>query len=916
MTIQSFAVSTLNNTNISPSRLNDIPHILFETWVDRFPESVAVTGGSGMLTYVELDQRANQIAHALRSAGVQKGHVVASFLERGPDLVCALLGILKSGAAFVALDPKTPNEALARLFASVDCPFILSRRTLASSLPTTSAQFLSLDDPTWLFYQPMSRLMPLASPDDPACILFTSGSLGHPKAVQYLHRNLAVRFSNTMYVSGFDQYSVFAQSSPITSIDAIDEILLPLVTGGCTAILPYETVTHPHQLIASLSDFKVTHILLVPSLLRVILSAEENMDQKLAALKTWMIGGEPLTAALTRQFYKQLPKAVLINFYGLTEGDATCHVTSPVFQYDTSVPIGNPVQGTHVYLLDESLKPVPAGKPGEICLAGEGLFHKYLNCPELNAERWVSNPFISDNPNARLFRTGDLGRLRADGQIEYLGRRDRMVKVRGFRVELGEVETALSHHPSVDQCVAVAKQPGGSGRSSLHHQTYIVLYAVLKSGEDVLARNLRDFLKDRLPDHAIPTMIFIRDSLPLSPNGKVDVPALLRLDPIERESCENYVPPRDAVELQLTQIWEKLLNFSPIGVEDSFFEIGGDSLAAIDLMLTIEKEFQCRLPITALIQSPTIAALADVIRGEGKTVSLDSLVPLRVQGSRPPLFCIHADGSVFIYRRFADYLDPSIPIYGLQAHGLANPNHQPYKHIDEMAAHYIREIQTVQPHGPYHLCAFSAGGLIIFEMARRLQALGEEVAFVGLLDAYGLDYPEYLPAKNLADYKISVHLNTLRLHGWKDQIRYLFGRVQHRVTWVSSGQFARLLLKLGLPMPRKIRYEYIARLIDRAAQIYPRGRMYTGKTVLFHALTQPEGIKSDRTLGWGELVTGGLSIVDVAGTHNSIMMHEPHVAELVHKIDRHLSQLHSQFTVETSSNEKFPQADSTILGVY
>ena len=893
MSMQSFAAS-LPNTTISPIRLAGIPHILFETWADRFPESTAVTGKNGNLTYLEVEERANQIAHALRCAGVERGDMVALFLERGPELVCGLLGVLKAGAAFVALDPKTPGEVLARMFASVECRFLVSRRALTDNLPVTSASVFSIDDPTWLACQTTTRPVPAAGPDDPACVLFTSGSSGKPKAVLYLHRNLATRFASTLQVSGFDQFAVFAQSSPITSIDAIDEVILPLVSGGATAILPYETVTNPHRLIDCLSTQSVTHILLVPSLLRVILSAGEDLDVKLGCLRTWMVGGEPLTAELTYQFYKQLPRAVLINYYGLTEGDGTFYVTSPACQYDKNVPIGRPAPDTKVYLLDESLNPVAQGASGEICLAGEGLSHKYLNCPELNHERWVPNPFASEDSYPRLFRSGDMGRLRLDSQIEYLGRRDRTVKVRGFRVELGEVEVALSQHPAVEQCAAVAKQPLPSRSSLLKHQSYVVAYAVLKPGEKASPQNLRDFLKDRLPDHAIPSMLFFRDSFPLSPNGKIDFHVLSQLDPVEREICETYVPPRDAVELRLSQIWEALLNVYPIGVEDSFFDLGGDSLSAIDLMLTVEKEFQCRLPITALIQSPTIAALATLLRQDGKAISLGCLVPIRARGSRPPLFCIHADGSVFIYRRFAEYLHPEVPIYGLQAHGLADPKQEPYTCVEEMAAHYIREIRIVQPQGPFHLCAFSAGGLIIFEMARQLQAEGEQVAFLGLLDAYGPDYPRHLSTTNLANYKLSVHLNTLRLHGIQGQVGYLLKRAQHRGHLILSNALADVLPRLPLPMPRKIRYEYIARLIDRAAALYSRSNTYSGHATLFHALTQPEGIQPDRTLGWGGMVAGDLKIVEVTGTHNSIMAHEPHVAELVRKIDELLSQLHNR----------------------
>ena len=890
----SFAESLQDMTTLSPIRSRGTSITSFEAWVDRSPGSIAVSEGSTSLTYLQVEQRANQIAHGLRSAGVQKGDLVALFLERGTDLVCALLGILKAGAAFVALDPKMPKEALSLILSSVDCRFILSRVGLEQGLPETSAKRFFLDDQDWLAFQPVSRIPSLADPADPACVLFTSGSAGRSKAVLYLHQNLAARFSNTYQVSRFNPMGVFAQTSPVTSIDAIDEILLPLVSGGRTVILPYDTVTNPHRLINSLSAHKVTHILLVPSLLRVILAVEEDLETKLASLEICMIGGESLTGELTHQFYAQLPRAVLINFYGLTEGDATSYVTSSLSQYDSGVPIGGPIQDTKIYLLDEQLNIVSEGTPGEICLAGPGLFHEYLGCPELNTERWVLNPFESDGSYARLFRTGDMGRLRPDGQIEYLGRRDRMVKVRGFRVELGAVETALSRHPVVDHCVAIAKRPAGKSDSSADHQTFILVYAVLKNGKKATPQELRDFLKDYLPAHALPARIFLLDSLPLSPNGKVDVQALLKFDSMKRELYENHMPPRDSVELRLAQIWEKLLNVHPIGVTDSFFDVGGDSLAAIDLMLIIEKEFQIRLPITVLIQSPTIAGLAEVLRADVKAGTLDSLVPIRVQGSRPPLFCIHADGSVFIYRQFAEYLDPRIPIYGLQAHGLANPNDQPFRHVDEMAAHYIRQIRTVQPRGPYHLCAFSAGGLITFEMARQLQALGEQVAFVGLLDAYGPDYPEYLPAKR-ANYKISVHWNTLRLHGISGQSRYIWGRVQHGVFSLLSGLSADFLLKLRLPMPRRIRYEYIADLIERAAQLYPRGRTFAGEITLFRALSQPKGIKPERSLGWASLTTGDLKIVDVVGTHNSIMRHEPHMAELVQKINRHLSQLHSRF---------------------
>lgn len=888
--MQTYLVSTTQQNILRLSA--GLPHTMFEAYADRFPEAPGLLDDDVALTYAQLEQRSNRIAHALSASGVQKGDLVAVGLERGPDLVCSILGILKAGAAFAPIDPWAPAESLARILSTVDCAFLLTRADLAPGLPASAARTLLLDDPAWLADQPDSRPLLRVDRDDPACVLFTSGSSGQPKAVLYLHRNLTSRLLNSVEIAGLDRTAVFAQTSPLTSIDAMDEMLLPLVSGGSLAILPYETVTDPHRLIDVLSARQVTHILLVPSLLRVILSAGEDLLERLGALKTWIIGGEPLTAALTREFYDALPQAVLINYYGLTEGDACYHVTSPDYQYMTLVPIGRPVRNARVYLLDEHLSPVPAGKAGEICIAGDGLSHCYVNCPELNAERWTANPFETDPAYARLFRTGDMGRYRYDGEIEFLGRRDRMVKVRGFRVELGEVEAVLAQHPAVRHCAVTAKHPSEEGQGSLAEKTYLVAYVTLEPGQQASEEELREFLRSRLPEFAVPSRVLLLESMPLTPNGKVDVLALPEPEAVFSLSQRKHLAPRDALEQTLARLWEKFLQRHPIGVTDNFFELGGDSLTAIALMLAIEKELNCSLPIVVLFQAPTIARLAEVIRGHGSPALRDCLVPLRTEGSRPPLFCIHADGSVFIYRHFSKYLDPDIPIYGLQAHGLANPKDEPYTRIEEMAAHYLGEIRHVQPRGPYYFCAFLAGGLIIFEMARQLRAQGETVAFLGMLDAYGPGYPERLESKNVAGYKIGVHWSTMRLLGLGGQLNYLWHRARHRIGLALSRLLAKMFKKLKLPLPGRVRYEYIADLIDQAALHYPKGRTYPGEVTIFRAATQPDGIKPDPSLGWAQLALGNLKILDVPGTHNSVMMHEPHVAHLVRQINACLDRLH------------------------
>ncbi len=863
-------------------------HHLFETWASQSPESVAVVFGNESITYGALDKRADRIAWTLRQRGVRPGIIVGLFLERGIELVIAQLGVLKAGGAFAALDPQFPKDALHRIFETVQIPFIVTRSENLSSLPGVKAATMVLDGQTLLAHQPEKRLEPSARPDDPVFLLFTSGSTGLPKAVLHTHRNIVARFFNIREVGKLQACAVFAQASPISSIDSVDEILVPLSFGAQTVIIPYEIVTEPRQLVDTLAARGVTHILLVPSLLRVILSADAEVGSKLAALKTWMVGGEALSGALARLFYEKMPRSVLINFYGLTEGDATAYIVPGDGEYPANMPVGRPGQNTKVYLLDEYLNPVPAGMVGEIYLSGQGLFREYLNRLELNAERWIENPFCQHPAYRRIFRSGDLGRYLPGGEIEYVGRRDRMVKVRGFRVELGEVEAVLLRHPAVREVVVSARAVKTNG-SGFAPQQRLIAHVVLHPGKEATPFDLLSYARDNLADFAVPSTIIPLEKFPLLPSGKVDMKNLP--DPWEGERGADmaFVAPRNPVEAQLASLWAELLQRHPVGIDDNFFDIGGDSLAAIDLMLRIEKKFQKHLPISALMQAPTVAALAEMLTKE-QPQKWSSLVPIRPGGPRPPLFCVHADGGVLFYYAFARYMTREVPIYGLQARGLLGTHDAPLSSVEAMAEHYVNEIRTIQAVGPYHLCAFSAGGLVIYEMARQLRALGEEVAFVGLLDAYGPNYPVLLPGRAMIYYKLSVHLNTLRLHGFWGQVGYLMRRARKRLGIVFTNMSGSILTALRLPLPHLVRYNYIARIIDQASGNYYTGQAYDGDIVLFKASTQPVGIEPDPYLGWGSMVKGQLKIIDVPGTHNSIMK-EPHLLELVHALEAHLESI-------------------------
>jgi thioesterase domain-containing protein/acyl carrier protein len=392
-------------------------------------------------------------------------------------------------------------------------------------------------------------------------------------------------------------------------------------------------------------------------------------------------------------------------------------------------------------------------------------------------------------------------------------------------------------------------------------------------------------LTERLPDFSLPQAIVQVDQFPLSPNGKVDVKALPNPVEIRRQDQESLVAPRDAVEAELVSLWEKLLQVKPIGVDENFFDLGGDSLAAIDLVLSIEKVFQRSLPISVLLEHPTISKLAEILRGDASTQKWSSLVPIHPMGSLPPLFCIHADGGVMFYYEFARRMDKERPIYGIQARGLSGED-RPHTNVPQMASDYIAEMRTVQPHGPYHFCAFSLGGVAILEMARQLRETGEQVNFVGLLDAYGPGYPQILEDKNLVDYKMSIHMSNLRMHNWRGKIKYLYYRIEYRLEKIETALLGSLFKTLRIPLPQTIRYNYVANNLNTIVDNY-HPQFCPGDVTLFRASTQPENIVADPLLGWKDYVSKDVKIIEIPGTHNS-MIKDPHLSILVRAIESEL----------------------------
>jgi amino acid adenylation domain-containing protein len=741
---------------------------LFEAQVERTPDAIAVLCENQQLTYRELNRRANQLAHHLRKLGVGPDVRVGICIERSLEMVVGLLGVLKAGGAYVPLDPEYPRERLVFMLEDSHAAVLLTQKRLQESLfedrrskpvPSPSpllriesaegmedgkdsdprfsilggSQNIVCLDTGWHTITQESEQDPMSevTAENLAYVIYTSGSTGQPKGVMIPHRaicNHMFWMQERFPLSADDRV---VQKTPFSFDASVWEFYAPLMAGVPLVMARPGGHRDSAYLVSLIAAQKITVLQLVPSLLQMILE-EEEVDQ-CRCLRRVFCGGEALPIELQEHFFGRMG-AELCNLYGPTEAsiDATfwpCRREAN----EKSVPIGRPVANTEVHVLDGHLQPVPLGVPGELYIGGQGLARGYWNRAELTAEKFLPDPF-SAQQGARLYRTGDLVRYRPDGSIEFLGRIDHQVKMRGFRIELGEIESVLSRHPAVANALVMVREDAPGDQR-------LVAY-IIPDHRAAEEEELRTFLKAQLPDYMVPSALLPLETFPLTPNGKVDRRALPMPGSIRTERETSYAAPRDTLEIQLASIWQKVLGRERIGIKDNFFDVGGHSLLAVRLLAQIEKMAGKKLPLATLFQAPTIEQLAKILRQEEWKAPWSSLVAIQPLGSKPPFFCVHAAaGNVLFYSDLARHLGSDQPFYGLQAQGL-DGDEDPYNRVEEMASHYIDEIRTVQPKGPYLLGGLSFGGVLAYEMAQQLRAQGEKVGLLVLFDTYGPDYPK------------------------------------------------------------------------------------------------------------------------------------------------------------------------------
>jgi amino acid adenylation domain-containing protein len=856
-------------------------HELFEEQVEKTPDAVAVVFENQKLTYQELNNRANQLAHHLQTLGVGPEVLVGICINRSVEMMVGLLGILKAGGAYVPLDPTYPQERLAYMLEDSQLPILLTQQQLLEKLPEHQAQTICLDT-DWQSLTDYTQQNPCskAKPDNLAYIIYTSGSTGKPKGTMIVHSGMVNYLSwctKTYNVADGEGSTV---NSSIGFDATITSLFSPLLVGRKVVLLPEEEEIEALKA-ALCSGTKFSLVKITPAHLEILshLLADEQVKIQTQA---FIIGGEALSEKVTSFWQQYAPHTRLINEYGPTETVVGCCIYEVGQQSfpGGNIPIGRPIANTELYILDNHLQPVPVGVVGELYIGGAGVARGYLNRPELTSERFISNPFT----NSKLYKTGDLARYLSDGNIEYLGRIDHQVKVRGFRIELGEIEALIAQHPNVASTTVIARedQPG--------HKS-LVAYVVPRQKKVVNGHQLHQFLQERLPDYMIPSAFVQLETLPLTPNGKVDRKALPAPNISDINVSGDFIPPCDDIEVQLAQIWENLLNVRPIGVKDNFFHLGGHSLLVVRLMAQIQEHFGINLPLATILQNPTIAQIAATLRQHTDSLSTSPLVPIHEQGSNIPFFCVPGVGGNGLYfYKLAHYLGSEQPFYTFQAQGLDGKS-TPYTKIEDMASYYIKAIQTVQPKGPYILGGYSFGSHIAFEMTQQLQKQGHEVALLAILDNFA-PISSHKPKDFYLDEETRVrHIVRVmeRLSGKSLQVSYELWKnlnseerlnyLEEQLTEITIDQLRGLIKVFDANVQAGINY--------LPQDIYPN------RIALFQASeddTEDTFIPSEPTWGWERISSQPVEIQTVPGNHHT-MLSEPHVQVLAQTLKAYINQV-------------------------
>lgn len=850
---------------------------LIEAQATRTPESLAVLFEEVSLTYRELNDRATSLAHALTQLGVASDSPVGVAIDRSADLPVVLLGIMKAGGCYVPFDPHGPPERLAFKLNNCQASILVTRRHFMKNFPGYRGAFFCLDDHSDRDPGGMAHSTPFSlrvGPSNLAYVIYTSGSTGQPKGVEVEHRSL-VNFLHSMSQKlGVTSNDVFLAVTPITFDIAALELFLPLSVGARVIILRGEETRDGQRLIERFGTSGATVIQATPATWSMLLQAgwEGNKNLKI------LCGGEVLSRELAEELLTRSRE--VWNLYGPTE-TTIWSTAQKVRSGNGPVSIGRPIENTRILILDKKSQLTPIGIPGELYIGGEGVARGYVGRPDLTAARFQRNSF--GWPGERLYKTGDIARWKPDGCLEYLGRDDHQVKIRGVRIELQEIESRLNQIPEVHQSVVLVIETTQGDKK-------LIGFLVPSEDQILNLENVRHNLRGYLPATMIPSEFVCLTKLPLTANGKIDRQALLGMRGRPSAHPVTNGSPENDLQRQLIHIWERLLDVKGIGIDDHYFDLGGHSILALELFMEIENLTGIRLPLATLFKAPTIRQLVSILQSNQPPTNWQAVVPIKPTGTRSPLFAVPGiGGNVVGFNELIPLLEDDQPFYGLQSRGL-DGQAEPFTRVEDIAAHYVSEIQAVQNSGPYFLVGACIGGIIAFEMAQMLTAQGHKVALLAMLETWPpaslrvsrWPPPNFLRAPafflTVASQVAAEIIHTDRKDRWariSKAARGLREMVQRRDVYRGDRE---------LPFRDKV-----SEANRKAAASY-QPKPFTGRIELIIASERPVNPPKDTRLTWCDLALEGYSVDEIPAKYTGHLFRMPHVTSLAEKLKTLLSQ--------------------------